>query len=291
MPSLIHATVTVSGDASQLAACDARIRVLLAEQAVEGDVSDHHGADALCYDLKLRGGVPFPAFVLASSEFPALTIDARWVHVDANARGAATIVNGKLVEHSIDRLGAAERTVRPALVSALEDGRLELALTFYRAARDEWLGYALTGTRDALLRLRRAPESEEVELYATAGSPEWSLCWRGSAVRADFAPVPVAAPEPIDADSCRDLERMAQEFVDEWVWFASGPATQIAIEKERYAQYGYAVAAANLRSARLHRMKSGLASPDGRLVFSTLGADETWVKDVVARCWLSGRDA
>lgn len=287
MPSLIHATIKVAGDELQLAACDGQIRLLLAAQAVDGDIAEHHGAGALCYDLKVRGGIPFPAFVLASREFPALSIDVEWVNVEENTRGAATIVDGRLVEHHVDRLTLADRSVRPSLVSALENGRLELALTFYRSGPDEWLGYALTAHRDALLRIVRGGDGDTVDLLATEGGAEWSLHWRGSLARLEFEPLAVPLADEIDGEVYVELERVAQEFVEEWIWFASGPAAQIAIEKERYASYGYAVADANLKSARLHRMKSGQAQSDGRLVFSTVGADESWVKEVVARCWLA----
>lgn len=287
MPSLIHATIKVSGDETQLTACDAHIRRLLEEQAVEGEVTEHHGAGTLCYDLKVRDGIPFPAFVLASREFPALRIDAEWVNVGENARGAATIVDGRLVEHNVERLTMTDRSVRPALVSTQENGRLELALTFFRSGPDEWLGYALTADRDALLRITRARDGDTVVLHTTAGGAEWSMHWRGSLARLEFEPATDIQPQEIEAEAYRELEQAAQEFVEEWIWFASGPAAQIAIEKERYARYGYAVADANLKSARLHRMQSGPAQSDGRLVFSTLGADEGWVKEVVTRCWLA----
>lgn len=288
MPSLMHATIKVSGDEPQLKACAEHIRLLLSGQQVEGEIAEHHGPAALCYDLKVRGGIPFPAFVLASQEFPLLRIDAEWVNVEENARGAATIVAGRLVEHNVDRLALTDRGVRPSVVTAQENGRLELALTFYRAGPDEWLGYALTADRDALLRITRGGDGDAVELFATNGEAEWSLHWQGSLQSLEFQPLPVRVATEIAQDIYLELERVAQEFVDEWIWFASGPAAQIAVEKERYARYGYAVADANLKAARLHRMKSGEAQSDGRLVFSTLGADESWVKEVVVRCWAAG---
>lgn len=59
MSSLIHATITVSGDESLLGACDARIRQLLDAQQIEGEVGEHHGAGALSYDLKVKGASRF----------------------------------------------------------------------------------------------------------------------------------------------------------------------------------------------------------------------------------------
>ncbi|MBX9810198.1 MAG: hypothetical protein K2Y16_01100 [Burkholderiales bacterium] len=288
MSLLIHATITVSGDESLLAACDARIRLLLAEQRIEGEIGEHHGAGALCYDLKVKGGIPFPAFVEASQEFPALKMVAEWVNVDAGARGAATIIGGRLTAHNVDKLATAARSARPIHVAVAGDGRLELALTFFRSNRDEWLGYALTAERDALLRVVRVPESDVVELFATEGGAEWSLHWRSSLAQSECDFETMAVPQPIDKTVYRELEQMAQGFVAEWIWFMAGPREEIAIEMERFARYGYTVADANVRSARLHTMQQESSQPEDGLEFSTLGPDETWVKDIVVRCWLRG---
>jgi hypothetical protein len=285
MSSLIHATITVSGDASLLEACDARIKVLLAEQPFEGELSEHHGAGTLCYDLKLTGGIPFPAFATASREFPALTIAAEWIDVDAGARGAATLVDGTLTAHNIDELKAEGRSARPIYIAVAGNGRLELALTCFRSGRDEWLGYALTADRDALWRLTRRPDEDGFELSATEGSAEWSRRWQGSSSRLEFDYESVSAAQPIDRAVYQELEQIAQRFVADWIWFSSGRREEIAIEMERYSRYGYTVFDANVRSARLHKMRSEAAGVPGQLEFSTLGDDEAWIKDVISRCW------
>lgn len=291
MSSLIHATITVSGDESQLDACDARIKELLADQQIDGEINEHHGAGALCYDLKVTLGIPFPAFAQASQEFPVLQMVAEWINVDAGVRGAATIVDGKLTAHNVDPLATAAGSSRPVCISVAGDGRLELALTFFRANRDEWLGYALTAERDALLRVIRAPDSDAVELFATEGSAEWCLRWRTSLARSERDFEAMAAPQEIDKSAYPELEQMAQAFVAEWVWFAAGPEEENAIEKERFARDGRAVHDANVRSARLHQMKQESSHPAGGLEFSTLDVDETWIRDVVARCWLGNDKA
>ena len=285
MSLLVHATVTVSGDKSLLEACDVRINQLLAEQFIDGEIAGHHGGEALCYDLKLQGGIPFPAFAMASQEFPALRIEIEWVNVGAGARGMATIVNGKLTEHTVDKLDTAVSDSRPLYVLVAENGRLELALTFFRSNRDVWAGYALTAERDALLQLTRARDGDEVEVLATEGSAEWSLRWRGSLARGTFEFETVPVPQAIDAQTYRELEQLAQGFVAEWIWFASGPREEIAIEEERYARAGLAMSDANVKSVRLHKMKAEATDPEGPLEFSTLDADDAWVKDVVVRCW------
>lgn len=291
MSLLIHATITVSGDESLLGACDARIRLLLAEQQIEGEIGEHHGVEALCYDLKVKGGIPFPVFVQASQEFPELKMVAEWVNVDAGARGAATIVEGKLAAHSIDELDTTARGARPVHVAVSGDGRLQFALTFFRSNRDEWLGYALTAERDALLRVVRMPDGDRVEVFATEGGAEWSLHWHAGITPPASGGAAVAVPEPIDPTLYRELEQMAQAFVAEWIWFAAGPEEEIAIESARFARDGHAIHDANVRSARLHKMKQESSHPERGLEFSTLDADETWIRDVVARTWLNSNTA
>lgn len=291
MSSLMHATITVSGDKSQLEACDARIRLLLAEQPLDGECEDHHGEDALCYDFKVRSGIPFPVFAQASQEFPALVIAAQWVDVDAGTRGAATIVDGRLTEQTTDALGMQGRSARPVHVAVGGDGRLALALTFFRAGRDEWLGYALTAERDALLRVTRSADGG-IELWTTEGSAEWSRHWRGCGTQGEFEYELVQAPQAIADDIYSELEQLAQSFVAEWIWFAAGRREEIAIEMERFARYGDVVADANVRSGRLYKMRQDLLqtqkTADNGLIYSTVAADEAWLVDWVARCWVPG---
>lgn len=286
MSSLIHATITVSGDESQFDACDARIRLLLADQDIDGEIGEHHGAGALCYDMKVKEGIPFPAFAQASQEFPDLKMVAEWVNIDAGERGAATLVAGKLTAHDSQNLATAAGSSRSVHVAVAADGKVDLALTFFRLNREEWLGYALTADRDALLRVVRAPESDAVELYATEGGGEWCLRWRASLAHTDLDFEILDEPQQIDEALYRELEQMAREFAAEWMWFESGAQEEIAIEKERYMRAGLAVHAANVKASRLHQMTAGSARPDGTRQLSTLSGEDAWVRDVVARTWL-----
>ena len=99
---LIHATVIVSGDEAQLGACETQLRQLLAEQFLRDEVAERHGAGKLCYDLKVEGGIPFPAFAQASQQFPALSFTAEWVNVGAGERGSVTLVNGRATQQAIE---------------------------------------------------------------------------------------------------------------------------------------------------------------------------------------------
>jgi len=99
---LIHATVTITGDPVALDACEAWLRALLSRHLPSGEIAEHHGPGALCYDLKIEGGIPFPLFAQASQEFPALSFRAEWVNPEAAQRGSVTLVNGRATQQAIE---------------------------------------------------------------------------------------------------------------------------------------------------------------------------------------------
>jgi hypothetical protein len=260
MDLLIHATLTVTGAREQLPAADARIKALLVEEIFVGEFEEHHGEDALSYDFKVHGGIPFPAFAAASMEFPELKIAAEWVNVAAGRKGRALLTNGAIAEHA--------------------EEPLQLAFALVQRGRTEWAGYVLNHERDAVFHIKR--DGDDVELLTTEGAAEWAYAWRLNSIVA--TPQPVALVQAVDAVMYAELERLAQDFVAEWIWLRSAPAADNAIETDRYARYGYTVRDANARAAKLHRLRSGLAATDV-LEYSTLDADCVWVRDLLLKCW------
>ena len=279
---LIHATITISGDAALRIACEALLRRLLSGQFIKNEVTEHHGDEALCYDLKVEGGIPFPVFAQASQEFPTLTFDAQWVNVAQGEKGGATIVNGRITGREAERIAVHTGDEHPVHVEVAPDGRLRLALTLFRATQDEWRGYALTATRDALVRVVRR-SSGEVELDATEGAAEWALSWRGEE-GATPARVKDARPRAIDQATFSELDAIARRFAEVWIWFEGGPKEDAAVEADRYERYGYPVSPANVRSTRLHRMRAD-AAEGAALVHSTLGPEDEWVRDLLLETW------
>jgi hypothetical protein len=281
---LIHATITVTGEKEVLAACEARLRRLLSSQFLKEEVTEHHGRDALCYDLKIAGGIPFPVFAQASQEFPGLEFSAEWVNVAAGERGHAMLVNGRVTGQASERVATRAGGEHPVHVEVAPEGRLTLGLALLRTHRDEWRGYAVTATRDALFRVVRSPDSGAVELYATEGGPEWTLAWRGRLPAPGLEREEVMPPLAIEAADFRELDQLARGFAADWVWFDSAERADIAVERNRYAGYGYPVGAANVRASKLHRMRADAA--DGApLLHSTLGQDDAWVKDLILATW------
>ena len=101
-------------------------------------------------------------------------------------------------------------------VAVGEEGRLELAMVC-RSADGECFGYAAAADRHTYFRYR--------------------------AGRLELVP-----PEAPDAS----LEDTAFGFVDEWIWYDEEEA---ALERVRYAGYGYPVRGANLRSEKLAELR------------------------------------
>jgi len=284
MDLLIHATLTVTGAREQLPAADARIKALLVEEIFSGEFEEHHGDDALSYDFKVHGGIPFPAFAAASLEFPELKIAAEWVNVAAGRKGRALLTNGAIAEHVEEPLAAGSTEIRNRYVCAAPDGALQLAFALQQRGRAEWAGYMLNHERDAVFHIAR--NDDAIELRATEGAAEWAQVWRLDGI--DGRPQSAVLAQAVDPALHAELERLAQEFVAEWFWLRSAPAADNAIEIDRYARYGYTVCDANVRAAKLHRLRNDLAATDV-LEYSTLDADHAWIRDVLQRCWLVDR--
>jgi hypothetical protein len=281
---LIHATVTITGDAPLLDACEARLRRLLSPQFLKDEVTEHHGPSALCYDLKVEGGLPFPVFAQASQEYPALEFAAEWVNVERGEKGNARIVNGRVTGQESARIAIRAGDGHPVHVEVESSGRLTLALTLLRVGRGEWRAYALTGTRDALLRVLRRPDSDVVEVFATEGAAEWAWCWRGEFQAGRYESSEVTPPIPIETEDFKELDGLARRFVADWIWFTQDRAEDNAVEAERFKLYGYTPAAANVRTVKLHPMRTEAAEGQP-LVHTSLGPEDLWVRELVLATW------
>jgi len=73
------------------------------------------------------------------------------------------------------------------------------------------------------------------------------------------------------------LEETAFDFVDEWIWYDEEEA---ALERTRYASYGYPVRGANLKSEKVAQLRRS----GGR--FSSLDARGREAREKLAETWL-----
>ncbi|HXM83307.1 MAG TPA: hypothetical protein VN929_15465 [Burkholderiales bacterium] len=127
-------------------------------------------------------------------------------------------------------------------VRVADDGRLLLAMVCRRSG-DAFIGYAANCDRHTYFRYRDGV-------------------------------LELVKPDTPDAP----LEDLAFGFVAEWLWYDEEEA---ALERARYAGYGYPVRGANLKSEKL-----ALLRPSG-LEFSSLDAAGREVREALAAQWLT----
>lgn len=273
------ATITVSGDPQLLRDYRGEVNRLLHEEG-SGPFRELHTAGRLEYEFRLNGGIPFPPFVSASQVFPGLTVEVRWTDDALGRGGRAVIRNGVLSEQTAQ--GRAPGGSVAQLVRAAVDGGLEIAVACARW-RDAWHGYVIAADEHAFFRVAGSPGS--CELSTSDGvEPEWAERW---SVASDDAVYAELAPRlPIAEDELRELDRIAQEFSGEWIWFDESPLEETAVERQRFATYGYVVRAANLRSEKL---RSVLQPEERGLAFGSFGEDALWVPRLLQRSWLRTR--
>jgi len=90
------ATVRVTGTAGRFEDFQERVRWLLVRDIDTEPFTEHHVPGLLEYRFVLLHGLPFPAFVTATADFPELRVEVEWDK--DGARGGAAIENGRLVE-------------------------------------------------------------------------------------------------------------------------------------------------------------------------------------------------
>jgi hypothetical protein len=95
--STFRAVVRVTG-AGRIEDFRERLRGLMVRDIDAEDYTEHHAEGVLEFRFEPKQGIPFPAFVAASAEFPELRVEAEWEH--DGVCGRAVIENGRLVERS-----------------------------------------------------------------------------------------------------------------------------------------------------------------------------------------------
>ena len=270
------ATIRVSGDPELLREYRGRVNLLLDEDR-GGSYRELHTSERLEYEFRLDSGIPFPPFVSASQDFPDLTVEVEWTEAALGKSGRAIIRNGALAEHSAHSHAASGAVASE--VHAGADGCLELAVSCARW-RECWHGYVIAAGEHAFFRV--AGSAQSCELRASDGiDPAWAERWEVSP--GDSAYAELAPREAIMQDELRELDRLANDFAREWIWFEESPPAETAVERARFAAYGYPVRAANLRSEKLRNV---LLAEEGGLAFGSFAQDTRWIPDLLRRCWL-----
>jgi len=277
MTERISARVVVTGEGALLSAYRERVNELLDED-YPGTYRELHTAERLEYDVRGRGGVPFPPFVKASEEFPELEVAVRWENPAIGERGAADIQGGRLKEQA-----TSESSLQGDFdvdIRARGDGTIVLAVACRERSDGEWIGYALTASQHGFFRV--CSEVGAVVLSASDGvAAEWGEQWRIAGDETGYRELHPC--EPIDAALLRELDRLAAEFAAGWIWFSAAGPDETAVERHRYELYGLKVNEANVRAERLRRMMQ----PElGGYAYSAVGDEGAQVVALVARHWL-----
>jgi hypothetical protein len=163
---VFRAVVRITG-AGRLADFREHLRRLMVEDIDAELYTEHHGEGVLEYRFEPKRGIPFPAFTIASAEYPELRVEAEWDH--DGLRGRAVIENGKLSEQTPE-LGAELIDVEVG-----DAGRLALAMVCQKD-KDALFGYAATCDRHTYFRFANGkldlidPQAPEDALEETAFS-------------------------------------------------------------------------------------------------------------------------
>jgi hypothetical protein len=232
-----RATLRVTG-AGRLADFRERVRSIMVRDIDAEHYTERHREGLLEYRFELKTGLPFPAFAAASQEFPELRVEAEWVNPARGVRGRALIENGRLIESTSEPLGKVDLAYDVAL--SIEDGELLLAM----ACRED---------AGALLGYAASAEQHGYFLYSD-----------GRLRIADGAGEHWADGGPIDPRTLIALEDIAFAFADEWLWYDQSNGDQADLERAHYADYGYPVRGANIRSQAIARLRrTGEDTPEG----------------------------
>jgi hypothetical protein len=156
-------------------------------------------------------------------------------------RGRAVIENGRLVESSAARREDANVDAQVD-IQVGDEGRLELGLACRASEEGGLIGYAVTDSRHTYWRYRDGV---------------------------------LTLLDPDEPDAA--LEEVAFRFVDEWIWYDEEDA---ALERARYANYGYPVRGANLKSEKLALLRGH----GGR--YSSIDSAAKAAREAIVAQWL-----
>jgi len=277
MTRSVTATITVEGDEALLAGYRRRVNELLDADS-GAPYRELHTPGRL--DYRVEGeGVPYPVFVTASEDFPDLVVEVRWEHPAGAAGGSATIRGGRVVDQS-SAPGPAAAGARCEL-RADRDGTLVLGVCCRRRGTGDWIGYAVTASQHAFFRATHEGQTDVLE--ASDGvEGEWAERWTVAGESVTYAELDPR--QPIESRLLGELDRLANDFAAEWVWFADDAPEATAIERQRYGQYGWKVNAANVRAAKL---KTALRQTEtGAFEFEIPELEAAAVAALVARHWM-----
>jgi hypothetical protein len=283
MALLIHATIQVMGDRERLAAFRGQLDSALATDFPEVACTGSHRDDSLHYDLK-TAGIPFPALVAASREFPDLDLRVRWVNPETGTRAAADIRAGRIEAQSADPLDKTSAGRQPGYAAVGMDGVLRLAFALFSVRCDGCIGYAITANRDALFEIRKSGNKATL-LLAEDDAPQWSAGWEFDLAIGEKTPFDVSTTASIANIDYNKWRGYAEAFVADWLWLDTDSDETTAIERQRCADHSVAIHPANLRYEKLKTLRDTGPAPSGQYQVDHLGEGERYALYVLRVCF------
>jgi len=250
------ATVRVAGP-GRLDEFREHLRWLMVRDIDAENYTEHHGGTGLEYRFEIRKGVPFAAFANASEEFPELRVEAEWRNSRQGVRGRAIIQGGRLFDHETAPIDSGLLALH---IESGANGELVLGMACVHHG-GEWLGYCANASRHAYFCL---DEGGRLRLDEGATGR-----WSGP------------DGEEIDAALLARLEEIAFRFAGDWLWYDEDASPASVLERKRYADHGWTVAGANLRSEQLLRIGLGQT-------FSSLPQEAQKLRERLLAAWERG---
>jgi len=230
------------------------LRWLMVRDIDSEDYTEHHATDTLEYRFQIRKGVPFAAFANASEEFPELRVEAQWRNPKQGVQGRAIIQGGQLFDHETAPLDSGLIALD---IECGMNGELAFGMACQRDG-EAWLGYCANAARHAYFYF---DETGRLRLDDGA-TGRWSASEEGE----------------IDAALLARLEDIAFRFADDWIWYDEDTSPASVLERKRYADHGWTVAGANLRSDQLLRIGVGQR-------FSSLPPEAVALRERLRAAW------
>ena len=284
MSLLIHATLQVNGDAELLAAFRQQLNAALSEDYPDAAYTEMHRPEALHYDLRTAIGIPFPALIAASQEFPDLTLRVRWVNPEVGARGAADIKAGRIESQSADPLDKSSTGRQAGYVAVRADGTLRVAFALFSVRNDGCVGYVITADKDALFAIHKAGDKVTL-LLAEGEQPEWNAGWDYDLASGERRPLDAATSVPIGESDYRKWREYAEAFMADWFWLEADALDATVVERQRAVEHNLPIRPANLRYEKLKSLRNRAASASEPYEVDHLGDGQRYVLGILTACF------
>ncbi|HYA19779.1 MAG TPA: hypothetical protein VEG25_03920 [Burkholderiales bacterium] len=285
MIALFQASIIVSGDRRLLEAFKQQFAILLPQDSSIQNFQEFPISRDLMFRFETNEGIPFPTFLAASQAFPELTIKLQWTNYRDAVCGSALLQSGKLTEQQVQALAEFERpgSATQLDIAVEENGYLRHALAFRNISASEYAGYMLTGRLNAYFKISK--QDNQAELYSSNGlEAEWTECWtyNQESGKSNFRTLIPGAK--IDVELYEMLGALAEDFLDEWIWFSQSPLEDIIIEQQKYQRMGLTPQSANIKSEKIKKMAKQESGREKGYRFSTVSIDCEWIKTAITAC-------